>query len=248
MIPKILKEFVKRLIRPFWGRQPLPLRIAAHKLIAEMRLARAVRRSAKQFESLKGKKNLRLHLGCGDELKPGWINVDLSARDSRSLVNGANEIIFVNCDLRLGSLPLDDNSCEIIYSSHFFEHLEYLQGLALMRDCYRILKPGGLFRISLPTFKELFRAYLANDEEYVRLIDLRQVLPEIEPGTETFVDHVNYGVYQYGEHKCIYDEAKICLLLEKIGFSSVCVSSFRPDIDPDNELRRRFSFYVEGIK
>lgn len=248
MIPKILKEFMKRLIRPFWGRQPLPLRSAAHELIAEVRLARAVRRSAKQFGSLKGKKNLRLHLGCGDELKPGWINVDLSASDSRSPVNCGNEITFINYDLRIGGLPLDDNSCDIIYSSHFFEHLEYAQGVALMRDCYRMLKPGGMFRVSLPTFKELFRAYLANDEEYVRPLDLRQLLPDLEPGTETFVDHVNYGVYQYGEHKCIYDEEKICLLLKKIGFSSVSVSSFRPEIDPDNELRRRFSFYIEGVK
>ena len=44
------------------------------------------------------------------------------------------------------------------------------------------------------------------------------------------------------------DEEKIMLLLRHIGFKSVAISSFREGVDPDNELRRALSFYVEAIK
>ena len=46
----------------------------------------------------------------------------------------------------------------------------------------------------------------------------------------------------------IYDEEKISLMLEHLGFSSVASSSFREDLDPPSVLRRKFSFYMEATK
>jgi predicted SAM-dependent methyltransferase len=241
------REMIRRLLRPWIRTQPLAVRMAAHNLLSEMRLARSVRRSQRQLENLRDKKHLKIHLGCGPELKPEWINIDFNP-NPQGLENGSSDVTFINYDLRSGQLPFADNSCEIIYSSHFFEHLECAQGTILMRDCYRVLQPGGVFRISLPTFDELFSAYLARDFKHLDLVDLKQVLPNLEPGTETIVDHVNYGVYQNGEHKCIYDEEKICVVLRHIGFRNVGPSSFNPAIDPANELRQRYSFYVEAVK
>src|SRR5205823_3176710 len=133
---------------------------------------------------------------------------------------------LINYDLRRG-LPLAPGSCDYIYSSHFFEHLEYKQGLQLMRDCYRALRPGGTFRLALPNFKGLFEAYLRRNESYFDLVSIRELLPEVEPETETLVDYVNYGVYQAGEHKCIYDEEKLVLMLRKIGFATVAPADYQ---------------------
>ncbi len=231
-------------------RQPAPVRSAARNLLNEIKLARYVRRSSRQFELLKNNSSLKVHLGCGGDLKRGWINVDLVLNNSAPAMNGAAapETVFINYDLRSGALPLKDSSCDTIYSSHFFEHLDYKQGVALMRDCYRALRPGGTFRISLPNLRELFSAYLRDDHEYLDLVEIEHARPGVEPGTETLVDYVNWAVYQYGEHKCIYDEEKVCLILRRIGFSSVAPESFREEIDPDNELRKRYSFYVEAVK
>lgn len=181
-------------------------------------------------------------MGCGPHLKSGWINIDLT--DSPPHTNGAT---FINYDLRRG-LPLEEGSAALIYSSHFFEHLEYSQGVRLMRDCYRALCPGGTFRISLPDFKTSFAAYLRGDATHFDLYDIHAVMPDLEPGTESIVDHINYAVYQYGEHKCIYDEEKMIALLRKVGFQLVAESSFQPEIDPDEPLRQRHSFYVEAVK
>lgn len=225
------------------------VRLAIINLWNEIRIAGMAKCSRKYFRALEDTKGLKVNLGCGDDIKPGWINIDIVPKLPPPKINPAvgSSPEFINYDLRLG-LPLKSASCDVIYSSHFFEHLEYKYGLKLMRDCYEALQPGGVFRIALPNLKQWFGAYLQNDHEYFELIDILRILPEIEPGTETFVDYVNYGVYQYGEHKCIYDEEKISLILLGIGFSSVIVSSFQKDIDPSTPERRRYSFYLDAIK
>ena len=40
----------------------------------------------------------------------------------------------------------------------------------------------------------------------------------------------------------------MCAILRKVGFSSVTPTPFSQDLDPNNELRRRYSFYVEAVK
>ncbi len=210
----------------------------------EIKIARRASVAARQFEQLRGRQDLKLHLGCGSELKQGWLNVDL-INSQPSITPGTQ---FINYDLRLGVLPLQDASCEFVYSAHFFEHLECQQGLRLMRDSYRVLRPGGTFRVALPTFTNMFRAYLDRDFGYFDLNDIFEAFPELERGSETLVDYVNYGVYQFGEHKCIYDEEKTLLILNRLGFKTVKAVPYLEGIDPESEVRRKYSFYVEAVK
>lgn len=143
---------------------------------------------------------------------------------------------------------MEENSCGYIYSSHFFEHLDYDHGFLLMRDCHKALRPGGIFRVALPTFENMFRAYVSGDEEFFDPFNIFELFPRLEPGTQSLIDHVNYGVYQYGEHKCLYDEAKVVSLLRMIGYSSVASSEYKESVDPPDPIRRRYSFYVEAVK
>ena len=150
-------------------------------------------------------------------------------------------------DLRLG-LPLESCSCSFIYSSHFFEHLEFRHGLKLMTDCYRVLKPGGTFRLVLPDYREIFRAYLQGNAEYYSLIDDRWLGSMRHQNTATVVDYVNYAVYQHGEHKIIYDEDKLILLLQDLGYSSASRTDHKEGLDSGEPVRRRYSLFVEAIK
>jgi SAM-dependent methyltransferase len=51
----------------------------------------------------------------------------------------------------MGRLPFPDNSIESIISHHCLEHVG--EGfVALIDECYRILKPGGVFRVITPLF------------------------------------------------------------------------------------------------
>jgi predicted SAM-dependent methyltransferase len=245
-MPRGLREaLLKRVIHA----QPDTVKSAINSLLDELRISEMTEASAREFQKLAGRDGLKLHLGCGDDVKTGWVNVALRLNQPPPLIDPAAQpdTFFMNYDLRR-ELPLADGSCAAIYSSHFFEHLECRDGLRLMRECYRVLRPGGVFRIALPNLKRFFAAYLEGDQSYVDILDPRELMPEIEPGTETYVDHLNYGVYYYGEHKCIYDEEKLLLLLKNIGFGSAVESSFQSGIDPAAEIRRRYSFYVEAVK
>jgi SAM-dependent methyltransferase len=158
-----LRDIVRALLWP----QPEPVKRALRSLLDEVRLARATTAAAPQFAALRGEKGLLLHLGCGNHLKDGWVNLDLNLNGTAPELPPQRlpQTRFILYDLRSGTLPLDDESCELIYSSHFFEHLEHDDGVRLMRDCHRVLQPGGTFRAALPDFPELFRAYLERDEK-----------------------------------------------------------------------------------
>jgi len=240
---------LKALARRILASQPEPLQAAARNLWHEFRIARLVRRSCGEFARLKGRTDLKVHLGCGPELKEDWINLDLNLnRNIPAPESLSPTTIFIPYDLRLGALPLDDGSVAFFYSSHFMEHLEYREGVRLMRDCHRALKPGGTFRAALPDFRKMFRAYIEQNHQHFDLVNILDWLPDREPETVSLADHVNLGVYQSGEHKCIYDEDKICLVLRHIGFASVAIVPYRAGIDSADEIRRRHSFYVEAVK
>lgn len=50
-------------------------------------------------------------------------------------------------------LPLDDNSVYSYQSEDVFEHIEYDDLVPVIDDIYRVLQPGGLFRLSLPDYR-----------------------------------------------------------------------------------------------
>ncbi len=234
-----------------WHRVARVFGVASPHLMTAIKSAQnevSIARQSKQaYQRLREmpERNLRVHLGCGGDVREDWLNIDLPIPQGTgsSLPDSANLVIY---DLRQG-LPLPDNSCDYIYSSHFFEHLEYAEGVNLMRDCYRCLGAGGVFRAALPNLAAVFRAYLADNESHFADIDAN-ALATRTPRTAAIVDWINYGVYQFGEHKCIYDEEKLILVLRDIGFSKACASEFKMGIDVNSEMRKTHSFYVEAVK
>lgn len=90
-----------------------------------------------------------LNFGCGSAHHPEWINLDASAVSP--------EVIAY--DLRR-ELPFQDSSFEAAYGSHVLEHLEPDAASRLLRECHRILKPGGILRIAVPDLEAIARLYL----------------------------------------------------------------------------------------
>lgn len=238
----------RRVAHRFLDTQPAPLKEAILALWREIQIVRITRMSRTEFRRLKGIKGLKIHLGCGRDIKPGWVNIDLRPRALlQNELNDYGNTVFVQHDLRVG-LPLEENSCDFIYSSHHFEHMSYQDGLKLMYDCYRILRPSGTFRVVLPNMREVFSRYLEGDTGYFELVDIYRYYPEMEPETRTLIDYVNHAAYQLGQHKFMYDEEKVTQVLHSIGFKSVAVTAFMDGVDSDRPLRRQYSFYVEAVK
>ena len=57
------------------------------------------------------------------------------------------------------TFPLPDCSFDYIFSEHMIEHVTYQNGKRMILECYRVLKPGGLLRISTPDLSFLVDLY-----------------------------------------------------------------------------------------
>jgi hypothetical protein len=248
LLPPPIKAGIRQALAGQSNARYQSLLVAAANLWLECQIAWQSRGAKRRFAALRGRSGLKVHLGCGNDIRPGWVNIDLlSSPALHGQLPAAHGALFISYDLRLG-LPLAPSSCAYIYSSHFFEHLTYRHGLKLIGDSFRALGQGGIFRIALPNFRVIFQAYLQGDTQHFAPIEATRVLAEIDPAQRTIVDYVNYSVYQGSEHRQIYDQEKLAVLLRQLGFRSVAESSFQAGIDPDTPLRRQYSFYMEAIK
>lgn len=92
-----------------------------------------------------------LNLACGATFvdSPEWLNLDYTP-----LGPGV-----VQADL-LGALPVADASIDIVYSSHFIEHVPRARIAALLRECHRVLRPRGLLRLVVPDLLEMCTRYV----------------------------------------------------------------------------------------
>jgi predicted SAM-dependent methyltransferase len=90
-----------------------------------------------------------LNLGCGNRFHPDWENLDFSpvAPAVRA------------CDLRKG-IPFPDASFSVVYHSHVLEHFSKNAGAGFLRECYRVLKPGGIIRVAVPDLQRIAALYL----------------------------------------------------------------------------------------
>jgi len=91
-----------------------------------------------------------LNFGCGGVFHPEWTNVDMSPVHPE----------VIACDLTKG-LPFPDQSFDVVYSSHVMEHFHPTAAAMMLRECRRVLVPGGICRIVVPDLEDQARTYLA---------------------------------------------------------------------------------------
>jgi SAM-dependent methyltransferase len=112
---------------------------------------------------------LYVQYGCAWSSPDGWLNFDASptVRFERLPLIGKlytkNETRFpanvLYGDIVRG-LPVGDNSCDGVYSSHVLEHLTRADVEKALAETYRILKPGCIFRVIVPDLENYARNYL----------------------------------------------------------------------------------------
>ena len=103
---------------------------------------------------------LRLNLGCGDKILPGYVNVDVvEAR--------AGHRPDVICDLH-DLAPFEDASADEILSVHVVEHFWRWEVRDILREWMRVLKPGGRMILECPNLMSACRTFLENPEQFSR--------------------------------------------------------------------------------
>lgn len=97
---------------------------------------------------------MKLNLGCGDKILPGYVNVDVAP--SRKGVSPD-----VLSDLR--SLPFEHGTIDEIVSIHVIEHFYYWEAVPLLKYWYELLKVDGMLILECPNLLTAAKA-LVDDE------------------------------------------------------------------------------------
>lgn len=141
---------------------------------------------------------MKLHLGCGARIEPGWTNIDLDSPGATHL------------DLRQ-PLPYPDGSVDLIYSEHALEHFTLEEGASLLRECHRVLKMVGGLRISVPSLTALVANYLAGNTKFAEVVGWLPSTP---------CQMLNEGMRLWG-HQFLYDQTELMEAFRRAGFRVV---------------------------
>lgn len=140
-----------------------------------------------------------LHIGCGNViLPPPFENLD-----SRK-IEGVDHISQAD------KLPFKDDCYDLVYSSHVLEHFSRNDTQRVIDEWVRVLKPGGIIRLSVPNLENLFKIYqISKDIESIKG-------PLI--GGQTYTENFHYNVF---------DEISLTKYLENSGCEAVHKWDFR---------------------
>lgn len=91
---------------------------------------------------------VRLNLGCGGDVREGWINVDLYPCDSR----------VQKCDIR--ALPFTPGTVDEILAQDSLEHISHREAGEVLLHWLSLLRPGGTITIRSPDIERQCKALL----------------------------------------------------------------------------------------
>jgi len=194
-----------------------------------------------------------LHLGCFDHVLDGWHNTDVTPHLWIARVPGAAGLLY-----RLGLLsatrraqhaaglfrrvhylnvarrfPFPDGTFSAAYCSHMLEHLTRDRAEACVREIHRVLKPGGVFRASVPDLDRFVAAYDPGDADawMTMLLESDQVRDK-------------------NRHHWMYNERSLSALFRRAGFADPVRRGYREGACPGIaafELRPD-SLFLEAVR
>lgn len=136
---------------------------------------------------------MRIDIGAGDALEPGWISWDL--RDGRDA----------------SALDAGDSTVDEIRASHVLEHVGHRKTLSVLREWRRVLKPGGRLFVAVPDFEAIV-GHMAHTAETGAPAD---------PQCELYI--MGGQVDERDYHRAIFSEEKLRSLLASAGFDRIAV-------------------------
>ena len=146
-------------------------------------------------------------MGSGPVLRAGYENVDVRTNVGASIV------------MDISKTPYnfhDGQAIEIIYN-HSFEHLPFAQHTPIIKECRRILRPGGKLIICVPDLRDFVKgfihyifetSYTAKDEK--RISDARQFWAKYNTvinGEQLYPQDMHISIFDYGYYLMILKDA-----------------------------------------
>lgn len=143
---------------------------------------------------------LKLHLGCGNNIREGYINVDQYV--SAPTILNAN--VF--------DLPFESNTVDEIFTEHMLEHLSKYEVPLALKEWARVLKSGGKLLMNLPNLEWCMQQWLSKTEEERWGWQLDTIFGlQVHPGEF---------------HKTGFTKHRLQVLLTDAGFNKIKIDDF----------------------
>jgi len=145
-----------------------------------------------RFFNLVRSGQVKLNLGCGLDKKPDFINVDLREEVQPDIVHDLEK-----------KLPFPDCSVDEIIAKDVLEHFSFRKVRQILRDWFRVLKPGGKIYIQTPDLEAIARKVILSGQ-----FNWEQMSYWVYGGQD----------YETNYHKAGFTIPELKKLLEEIGF------------------------------
>lgn len=182
----------------------LSLEVSRARTVIDLVATRLRERPQPAFAAPPADGRVRLNLGCGDKLLPGYVNVDVAAR------KGVQPDLV--SDLRALALPRD-HAHEIL-AVHVIEHFHLWEATALLEEWLRVLAPGGRLVLECPNILHAAWELLADPARRSRPDKGGQLSMWSLYGDPRWRDPLMC-------HKWGYTPESLTALLESVGFVDV---------------------------
>ena len=167
--------------------------------------------------------------GCGLCAPSNWLNFD----SSPSLIISKIPIIHwllkkylppFPSNVKFGNivkgLPIQNESAKLVYASHILEHLPLEDFRIALRNTYKILTKGGVFRLVVPDLEWCIKEYHTNPPEtrsYTFMKDAHLGLEKRERGLIGMLRNI----IGQSTHLWMWDYNSIKTELENAGFKDI---------------------------
>ena len=192
------------------------------------------------METQKGKKAIRLNLGCGGRPLPGYVNVDkdtLEELKARYPIHDFPDGVEVY-QYDILDLPFADGSVAEVRADSLIEHLSFSEEPKFFLEVQRVLRSGGLFQFSTTDFEKVVKIWIdakddwkdfyRNDDEAIRKEHWFGQYSYSLGNRWGYLTAIIYGP-QNSEgqfHKNCYTVPKIRAILKHLDFEELEISSF----------------------
>lgn len=196
--------------------------------------------------------NNYVQYGCGLSAPKEWTNFDVSPTlrlqktpiigtvlGSRLNTTFPSNVLYGDI---IKGLPIDSNSCNGLYCSHTLEHLSLQDFRLALRNSYKVLKKGGIFRCVVPDLEFLARSYIRDLDNGNNLSSLNFInntllgIKERQRGLRGFL----ISFFGNSHHLWMWDSKSLSEELKNAGFTGIRDCNF-------NDSEDKMFKYVEDV-
>jgi predicted SAM-dependent methyltransferase len=163
----------------------------------------------------------KLQLGSGDNILGSWLNTDLGGWNRDAVYLDATK-----------PMPFMDGTFDYVFAEHMIEHLDYRDGEGMLRECFRVMRPGGRIRLATPDLAVILGLYTKErsreQDAYVRCVT-DAWLKDAPCPHHVFV--INNAMRAWG-HRFIHDFDTLSMALKSAGFSKIKQCKMGESSDP----------------